>query len=379
MARVGLVAGETSGDLLGGHLITALKTRLSTVQFEGVAGPRMAEAGCRALYSSDRLAVNGYIEVLRHLPALLALRGNLARHFLHTRPDVFVGIDAPDFNFALEERLKRAGIPTVHFVSPSLWAWRGERIRKIKRAVSRMLVVFPFEAEIYAKADIPVNYVGHPLADLFPLEPDQTAARRGLGLPLAGELVGLLPGSRVGEVKRLLPTLLETARMLMTARPDLRFVLPVAGEAVSAIIKSLVGPSGLPITVTAGPSSQEAMTAADVLVLASGTATLEAALLKKPMVIAYKLPGLTYAIMKRQAYLPWVGLPNILLKRFAVPELLQDQANPEALARATLVWLDEPQRVAELKQDFLVLHQTLRCNAAERIAEALLPYLQKKS
>jgi lipid-A-disaccharide synthase len=377
MARVGLVAGETSGDLLGGHLITALKGRLSTLQFEGIAGPRMAAAGCHALDSSDRLAVNGYVEVLRHLPALLTLRRKLARHFLHARPEVFVGIDAPDFNFGLEQTLKQAGIPTVHFVSPSLWAWRGERIHKIKRAVSRMLVVFPFETEIYAKADIPVTYVGHPLADTLPLEPDQAEARRALGLPLAGELVALLPGSRVGEVKRLLPALLETASMLVNARPDLRFVLPVAGEAVAELIERATASSGLPISLTRGLSAQ-AMTAADVVVLASGTATLEAALLKKPMVITYKVPGLSYAIMKRQAYLPWVGLPNILLRRFAVPELLQDQATPEALARATLAWLDEPQRVALLRQDFLALHQTLRCNAAERIAEALLPYLQHK-
>ncbi|HYP67258.1 MAG TPA: lipid-A-disaccharide synthase [Thiobacillaceae bacterium] len=378
MARVGLVAGETSGDLLGGHLITALKARVTTIQFEGIAGPRMVEAGCCALGSSDRLAVNGYVEVLSHLPGLLALRRKLTRHFVHSRPDVFVGIDAPDFNFGLEQKLKQAGIPTVHFVSPSLWAWRGERIHKIKRAVSRMLVVFPFEADIYAKADIPVSYVGHPLADVLPLEPDQAGARRDLGLPLAGRLVALLPGSRVGEVKRLLPALLETARMLVSARPDLRFVLPVAGKAVWAPIHSLVGPSGLPISLTNGLSTQ-AMTAADVVVLASGTATLEAALLKKPMVITYRVPGLSYAIMRRQAYLPWVGLPNILLRRFAVPELLQDQATPEALARATLAWLDEPQRVTLLKQDFLALHQTLRCNAAERIAEALLPYLQNKS
>jgi lipid-A-disaccharide synthase len=375
MARVGLVAGETSGDLLGGHLINALKARLATVQFEGIAGPRMIEAGCRVLGSSDKLAINGYVEVLRHLPGLLALRRSLVRHFVQDPPDLFIGIDAPDFNFGLERQLKQAGVATVHLVSPSLWAWRGERIHKIKRAVSLMLVVFPFETDIYAKAGIPVSYVGHPLADLLPLEPDQAAARRDLRLPLAGELVALLPGSRVGEVKRLLPGLLETARMLLAARPDLRFVLPVAGDAVSAPIHSLVGASGLPISLTTSLSTQ-AMTAADVVVLASGTATLEAALLKKPMVITYKVPTLTYAIMKRQAYLPWVGLPNILLKRFAVPELLQDQATPEALARATLAWLDEPQRVALLKQDFRALHQTLRCNAAERIADALLPYLQ---
>lgn len=378
MNLVGVVAGETSGDLLGGHLITSLNSRLSPIQFEGIAGPRMVEAGCRALYSSDRLAVNGYVEVLRHLPGLLALRRNVARHFLHARPDVFVGIDAPDFNFGLEQKLKRAGIPTVHFVSPSLWAWRGERIHKIKLAVSRMLVVFPFETDIYAKAEIPVDYVGHPLADLLPLEPDQAAARRDLGLAATGELVALLPGSRAGEVRRLLPTLLETARLLVRARPGIRFVLPVAGEAVAGLIRRATESSALPMTLTSGLSTV-AMTAADVVVLASGTATLEAALLKKPMVITYKVPRLTYAIMRRQAYLPWVGLPNILLKRFAVPELLQDQATPDALARATLAWLDDPQRVAELKQDFMALHQTLRCNAAERIAEALLPYLQTKS
>ena len=378
MAYIGLVAGETSGDMLGGHLITALNSRLSPIQFEGIAGPRMVAAGCRALYSSDRLAVNGYVEVLRHLPGLLALRRNVAQHFLHTRPDVFVGIDAPDFNFGLEHKLKRAGIPTVHFVSPSLWAWRGERIHKIKQAVSRMLVVFPFETDIYADAEIAVTYVGHPLADLLPLEPDQAAARRELGLAASGELVALLPGSRAGEVKRLLPTLLELAGLLAKARPGMRFVMPIAGQAVERLIRRSTESSSLPITLTQGLSTQ-AMTASDVVVLASGTATLEAALLKRPMVITYKVPRLTYAIMRRQAYLPWVGLPNILLKRFAVPELLQDQATPEALASATLAWLDDAGRVAALKEDFMALHQTLRCNAAERIAEALLPYLQRNS
>ena len=378
MVRVGLVAGETSGDMLGGHLISALKSRLTPIQFEGIAGPRMVEAGCRALYSSDRLAVNGYLEVLRHLPGLLVLRRNVERHFLQTRPDVFVGIDAPDFNFGLEQKLKGAGIPTVHFVSPSLWAWRGERIHKIKLAVSRMLVVFPFEKDIYVNAEIPVDYVGHPLADLLPLEPDQAAARHELGLAASGELVALLPGSRAGEVRRLLPGLLEMARLLVRARPGIRFVLPVAGAAVEGLIRRATESSGLPMTLTSGLSTL-AMTAADVVVLASGTATLEAALLKKPMVITYKVPRLTYAIMRRQAYLPWVGLPNILLRRFAVPELLQDQATPEALARATLAWLDDAARVAELRHDFMALHLTLRCNAAERIAEALLPFLQAKS
>jgi lipid-A-disaccharide synthase len=375
MGLVGLVAGETSGDLLGSHLITALKTRQPQIQFEGIAGPRMISAGCRAFYSSDLLAVNGYVEVLRHLPGLLALRRNVAQRFLKEKPDVFVGIDAPDFNFALEERLKQSGVPAVHFVSPSLWAWRGERIHKIKKAVSRMLVVFPFETEIYDRAGIPVTYVGHPLADALPLEPNQLSARRDLGLPERGEVIALLPGSRVGEVKRLLDLLLDTARLLVKRRPGISFILPVAGEAVAGLIQSQLRSSGLPITLTEGNSTQ-AMTAADVVVLASGTATLEAALLKKPMVITYKLPALTYAIMKRKAYLPWVGLPNILLRRFAVPELVQHEATPEALASATEKWLESPNEIALLKQEFLTLHQSLRCNAMERIADALMPYLR---
>jgi lipid-A-disaccharide synthase len=378
MAQVGLVAGETSGDLLGSHLIAALHTRHPLLQFEGIAGPRMAEAGCRVIHSSERLAVNGYVEVLRHLPGLLKLRRDIAHHFLQHRPDVFVGIDAPDFNFGLEEKLKQSDIPTVHFVSPSIWAWRGERIHAIKRAVSRMLVVFPFEKELYEQAGIPVNYVGHPLADVLPIEPDQLAARQALGLPAEGEVVALLPGSRRGEVKRLLPVLLETARLLIKRNPGLHFVLPMAGDVIASLIQPLVNSSGLPITLTRGQSTQ-AMTAADVVVLASGTATLEAMLLKKPMVITYKVPALTYTLMMRNAYLPWVGLPNILLRRFAVPELIQRDATPDALADAVDNWLRSPGEVAALKQEFTSLHQTLRCNAAERITDALMPYLQGRA
>jgi lipid-A-disaccharide synthase len=375
MARVGLVAGENSGDLLGSHLIAALKAKQPQLQFEGIAGPRMAEMGCRVLHSSDQLAVNGYVEVLRHLPGLLKLRRDIAGHFRRHPPDVFVGIDAPDFNFGLEEKLKQSGIPTVHFVSPSLWAWRGERIHAIKRAVSQMLVVFPFEEALYAREGIPVSYVGHPLADVLPLEPDPAAARQALGLPAVGEVAALLPGSRLGEIKRLLPVLLETAKLLVNRRPGLRFVLPIAGDAVAGLVRSHVASSGLSVTLTNGQSTQ-AMTAADVVVLASGTATLEAMLLKKPMVITYKVPTLTYAIVLRKAQLPWVGLPNILLRRFAVPELLQHEATPQALAGAAEAWLQSPEKVASLKREFLSVHHTLRCNAAERIADALMPYLQ---
>jgi lipid-A-disaccharide synthase len=297
------------------------------------------------------------------------------RHFLRQRPAVFVGIDAPDFNLGVEARLKAAGIPTVHFVSPSIWAWRGERIHRIGKAVSHMLVVFPFEAEIYEKAGIPVTYVGHPLADRLPLEPDVEAARRALDLDAAGPVVALLPGSRQGEVKRLAPVLLQAAALICRARPDARFVLPAATGTLRQRLDAAAVASGLPVKVLDG-QSHEAMTAADVVVLASGTATLEAALLKKPMVITYRVPAITYWLAKGKLYLPWVGLPNILLRRFAVPELLQDDATPERIAAATLDWLDAPERRAELAAEFRRLHETLRCNAGERIADALQPYLK---
>jgi lipid-A-disaccharide synthase len=334
----------------------------------------MIAAGARALAPSERLSVNGYVEVLRHLPDLLKLRRDIVQHFLNNRPKVFVGIDAPDFNFGVEERLKAAGIPTVHFVSPSIWAWRGERIHRIKKAVSHMLVVFPFEAEIYEKAGIPVTYVGHPLADRLPLEPDVAGARAKLGLESSGPVIALLPGSRQGEVKRLAPILLQAAKLILQAKPDARFVMPAATDAVKSVLQALLQTSPLPIQLLDG-QSHEAMTAADVVVLASGTATLEAALLKKPMVITYRVPAITYWLAKGKLYLPWVGLPNILLKRFAVPELLQENATPEKIAEATLDWLDSPGKCAELATEFRQLHETLRCNAGERIAEALQSYL----
>ncbi len=374
MNTVGLIAGEASGDLLGAELIRALKSRHSELRFEGIAGPRMVEAGALALASCERLSVNGYVEVLRHLPDLLKLRRDIINHFLARPPKVFVGIDAPDFNFGVEARLKAAGIPAVHFVSPSIWAWRGERIHKIKNSVSHMLVVFPFEEEIYQHAGIPVTYVGHPMADRLPLEPDMAAARRELGLDAQGPVIALLPGSRRGEARRLAPLMLEAARRILKSRPAAQFLIPAATDAVEPGLRRLAGASGLPVTVLRG-QSQTAMTAADVVVLASGTATLEAALLKKPMVITYRVPAITAWLARRKLYLPYVGLPNILLRRFAVPELLQENATPEKIAQAALDWLDAPERCEALKKDFRALHESLRCNAGERIAEALTPYL----
>lgn len=371
---VGLIAGEASGDLLGAELIGALRPGHPGICFEGICGPRMIESGAKALAHCERLSVNGYVEVLKHLPDLLRLRRQIVQHFLEQPPRVFIGIDAPDFNFGVEERLKAAGIPTVHFVSPSIWAWRGERIHRIRKAVSHMLVVFPFEEAIYQEAGIPVTYVGHPLADRIPLQPDVIAARQQLDLKGEGPVIALLPGSRQGEVKRLGPVMLEAGKAILRARPGTHFLIPAATDSLEQVLRTMTRDSGFPATVLRG-QSHLAMTAADVVVLASGTATLEAALLKKPMVVTYKVPAVTAWLARRKLYLPWVSLPNILLRRHAVPELLQENATAEKLADAVLEWLDAPERCESLKTEFRTLHETLRCNAGTRIAETLEPYL----
>jgi len=372
--QLGIIAGEASGDLLGAHLIQALRAQHPNLTASGIAGPRMIEAGVHALYPSEKLAVNGYGDVLRRLPELLWIRARTTRHFLKHRPRVFVGIDAPDFNFTLEEKLKRAGIPTVHFVSPSLWAWRGERIHRIKRAVSKMLVVFPFEEKIYQDAGIPVSFVGHPLADLIPFEPDTQAARQVLNLTPDQQVIALLPGSRLGEVARHAPLMLAAAQAMRHALPDLQFVLPAANEAAAALVHKAMDAAHLPVHVLAG-QSHTALAACDLALVASGTATLEAALFKKPMVITYRMSKRSGAKMLRQAYLPYVGLPNILAGRFVVPELLQDEATPDALAREMLAWFDDPLRQDEAIEEFTAIHMSLRQNAHLRIAEALNPYL----
>ena len=373
-AQLGIIAGEASGDLLGAHLMQALCAQHPQLTAAGIAGPRMVAAGVQVLYPSDKLAVNGYGDVLRRLPELLWIRSRTTRHFLQHRPRVFVGIDAPDFNFTLEEKLKRAGIPTVHFVSPSLWAWRGERIHRIKRAVSKMLVVFPFEEKIYQEAGIPVSYVGHPLADMIPLESDTQAARQTLGLLLDRPVIALLPGSRLGEVARHAPLMLAAAQAMRHAHTGLQFVLPASNEATAALVDKAMQATRLPVQVLLG-QSHTALAACDLALVASGTATLEAALFKKPMVITYRMSKGSGEKMLRQAYLPYVGLPNILAGRFVVPELLQDEATPEALAREMLAWFDDPLRQDETIEEFNAIHISLRQNAHVRIAEALNPYL----
>jgi len=370
---LGVVAGEASGDLLGAHFIRALQPGHPGLRVAGIAGPRMIEAGVEAIYPSEKLAVNGYVEVLRHLPELLWIRSRIARYFLNDRPRVFVGIDAPDFNFTLEAKLKRAGIPTVHFVSPSIWAWRPERIHRIKQAVSHMLVVFPFEERIYQDAGIPVTYVGHPLADVIPLEPDVAAARASLGLA-SGPIIALLPGSRLSEVARHARLMLDAAGLILKHHPDAQFVMPAANEAAAQLIRQAAQGLDLPLHVLAG-QSHTALAACDVTLVASGTATLEAALFKKPMVITYRMPAITAHMMLKQALQPWVGLPNVLLREFVVPERLQDAATPEALANDALAWLDDAPRRLELHETFRTLHLSLQQGASARIAEALHPYL----
>ena len=339
--RVALVAGEASGDLLAGLLLGGMRTRWPQLQAAGIGGPLMAQQGFDAWWPHERLAVRGYVEVLRHYRALVRLRDDLGDRLLRERPDVFIGVDAPDFNLGLETRLKRSGVRTVHFVSPSIWAWRGQRIEKIGAAVDHMLCIFPFEPELYRARGIAATYVGHPLADAIPLQVPRAAARAELGCADGQPLVALLPGSRRSEIAAIAPRLLAAAVRMHAARRDLRFVLPIVPG-----LRGLIDPivqrcaPALPLQLLEG-RSHTALAACDVVLVASGTATLEAALFKRPMVIVYSMNPLTWQMMKRMRYQPWVGLPNILLGEFAVPELVQEAATPERIAAAGLQWFED--------------------------------------
>lgn len=376
--RIGIVAGEASGDILAAALMRAIKMHNPAVVFEGVAGPRMLAAGCKALFPLEKLSVMAFVEVVARLRELLGIRRSLIRHFLADPPDIFIGVDAPDFNLTLERRLKQAGIPTVHYVSPSVWAWRQYRVRKIADSVDHMLTLFPFEAEFYKDHNVPVTFVGHTLADQIPLQPDRSAARRALGLPEQGRVVALLPGSRTAEVQRLGGPLIDAARWCLAREPDLRFVVPFANPPTRAQFEAILtaGGVGIPIIRLDG-HSHEAMAAADVVVLASGTATLEAALLKRPMVVVYKLAPLNHWIMKRLVKVTHIALPNLLAGRRLVPELIQEQATPEAIGAAVLAWLGDAHAVAGLQHAFEDIHHALRQNASERAAETVLAIARK--
>lgn len=375
--RFALVAGETSGDLLAGLLLGGMRQRWPDQRSYGIGGARMAEQGFDAWWPSERLAVRGYIEVLRHYRGIVSIRNQLRERLLGPeRPDVFIGVDAPDFNLDLEADLKGQGICTVHFVCPSVWAWRPDRVAKIRRSADHVLCIFPFEPALLAQHGIASTYVGHPLADVIPMQPDRAAARTALGLPTEGAVVAVLPGSRSSELQYLGQRFFDAAARILAARPGTRFVVP-AVPALKQRIAELAQASGLgsSVQVLAG-QSHAALAACDVALIASGTATLEAALFKRPMVIAYNMNALSWQIMRRQQLQPWVGLPNILCQEFVVPELLQAAATPKAMAQAVLDWLDAPERISTLQQRFETLHHTLRCNTAQRATDAIEKILE---
>jgi lipid-A-disaccharide synthase len=375
--RIAIVAGEASGDLLGASLIRAVRSRFPDAVFEGIAGPKMMAEGAASLFPMEKLAVRGYVEVLRSVREILAIRRALTKHLLASRPDVFIGIDAPDFNLSLEAKLKAAGIPTVHYVGPSVWAWRAERLQTMGRSVSRMLVLFPFEPAIYEKAGIPATFVGHPLADQLPIEPDRDGARTQLRLARSGVTVALLPGSRLSELELHADLMIETARVMAARRPETRFFVPLATRETRDYFERrlyALEARELPITILFGHASL-ALSAADVALVASGTATLEAALSRCPMVVTYKVKPLTYRLVKRKALLPYFSLPNVLAGEFIVPEILQDDATPQTLAQALGNWLDHKEARIALRERFAQIHRSLAVGHEERVIEALMPYL----
>ena len=378
LLRVGMVAGEASGDLLGAHLMAALKARRRSVMFAGIGGPRMIAEGFESHYPMEKLSVRGYAEALRNYVEIMGVRRRLAKAMLEERPDLFIGVDSGDFNIGLERRLKEGGIPTIHYVSPSVWAWRGWRVRKIARAVTRILVMFPFEAPLYEKAGVPVTYVGHPLADLIPQEPMKAEARTQLRLPQGKLIVALLPGSRRSELHYMANAFVLAAHRFRQEMHDVHFVCPTVTRATRDMFERAVHEqqrTDLPLTLLFG-HSHEALAAADMALVASGTATLETALFKTPMVIAYRQSALTWTLMRSMLYLPYVGMPNILAGERLVPELLQDQATPGALAAALLtLWHDEAARKRQIER-FHEFHHLLRQNTAQKAADAVLEVLE---
>ena len=376
--RIGIVVGEASGDQLGAGLMAALQKAHPDAVFEGVAGTKMQALGCHSLYPMETLSVMGLVEPLKRLPALLRMRRGLVDHFIRQPPDVFIGIDAPDFNLGIELRLKKAGIPTVHYVSPSVWAWRQGRIKKIARAVDHMLTLLPFEAEFYRRHHVPVTFVGHPLADDLAMEPDMQGARGLFDLPLEGTVVALLPGSRQSEVAALGELFLDTARLCLKQKPGLSFILPAANPARRKQIDAMLAEaSDLPVKVVDG-QSHSAMEAADLVLLASGTTALEAMLLKKPMVVSYKMGWLSNAIISRMLKVPYVSLPNLLAGRELVPEALQNQATAENLTRLVLERLNDPALIEKLHSEFTALHRQIKCKGNDKAAEAVLAVIAEQ-
>jgi lipid-A-disaccharide synthase len=381
LTRIAIVAGEASGDLLGAAVIRAVKARWPQAEFYGICGPKMVAEGARAIHATEKLSVRGYVEVLKHLREIAGIRSSIYREIVRDRPDVFIGIDAPDFNLALEAKLKDVGVPTVHYVSPSLWAWRPERINNIGRSVDRMLVLLPFEEAIYQKANIPVTYVGHPLADAMPLEPDRREARAQLRLGSSHVGIALLPGSRLSELEFHADLMIKTARVLLEKRPDLRFFVPLATRETRDYFEHrlyALEARELPITILFGHAPL-ALHACDAALVKSGTAALEAALARCPMVVTYRLNPVSYWMVTRKSLLPYYSLPNILAGEFIVPELLQEQATPANLAQALGNWLDNKVARERLRARFASLHESLAKGHDERVAQALAPYLNRNN
>ncbi len=376
---IGFVAGEASGDLLAAPVIAALRSRLPGAQCAGVAGERMIAAGATAWWHVRELSVRGYAEVLRELPRLLQMRSALRARLLAERPAALVGVDSPDFNLRLEMQLRAAGVPTVHYVSPSVWAWRPQRIEKVRRAADRVLLVFPFEQKIYDEAGVAASFVGHPLASIIPEQADAPAARRRLGLAAEEPVIALLPGSRRAEVQYIGPAFVGAVALMLRREPRLRFVLPVAEPGLRGLLAPALAAAGAAagrITLVDG-RSHDCLEAADGAMVASGTATLEAALFGKPMVIAYRMPSASYWIMRQMGTLRFVGLPNILAGELLVPELLQSEATPERLSAALLAVLDERARCERLRERFAAMHESLRRDTPALAAEAIMATMRR--
>ena len=374
--RVAMVAGETSGDLLAGLLLDGLQDLWPGLQSHGIGGPQMAQRGFDAWWPSEKLAVHGYsFELLRRLAEIIGIRKRLRARLLQGKPDVFIGVDAPDFNLGLEADLRAAGVKTVHFVCPSIWAWRANRIDKIRRSADHVLCIFPFEPELLARHGIAATYVGHPLAGIIPIEPDRAAARTQLGLADSDPVLAILPGSRSAEVQYIAPGFFQAAALIRQALPAIKIIVP-AVPALRDRLERMARDCGVAdaLTIVTG-QSHAALAACDVTLIASGTATLEAALFKRPMVISYRMHALSWRLMQRKQLQPWVGLPNILCGDFVVPELLQDAATPQALSAAVLDWLaayqQAPERIAALHQRFAALHHSLRRNTPQLAADAI--------
>lgn len=372
--HLSLVAGEVSGDMLAARLMAGLKPHLPDVRFSGIGGPRMLEQGLVSDVPMDTLTVRGLLPVLMRYRELKGIQNRLRDRLIAQQPAAFIGADYPGFNLGLEEQLRAAGIPTLHFVGPQIWAWRGGRIKKIQRAVSHMLLIFPFEEELYRKAGVPATYIGHPLAEQIPLQPDVAAARRQLGIPEDAKVVTVMPGSRMAEIKYLTAPFAGAVQLLARRDRGIRFIAPMAGERQKAYFMDLMAKAGLsdiPLQLVDG-QSHACIAAADAVLAASGTATLEVALFKKPMVIAYKVLQAEWLIIRNMGYLPWIGLPNILAKEFVVPEFLQHAATPEALADAVWFQLTDEANRKRLRQRFLDMHHSLLRNSAEASAQAVL-------